>query len=154
VHPDTRASNLLKFLRDTPGVSIGRLFANTSAGKRLDEVVPVFGKIVDADLELFSPEKIRSSDLVYIALPSGEALKLVPQILAEGKRVIDLGGDFRLKDAALYERYYKRPHTAAESAAKRSIRPAGMVLPMKFVQPHLFPTRAVIPRPQSFRLHR
>lgn len=141
---------LIKILKRHPGVSIGRLFANTSAGKRLDEVVPVFGKIVDADLELFSPEKIRSSDLVYIALPSGEALKLVPQILAEGKRVIDLGGDFRLKDAALYERYYKRPHTAPEA-----LQSAVFGLPEWFTDeirsaafvsnPGCYPTGAILP---------
>jgi N-acetyl-gamma-glutamyl-phosphate reductase len=106
---------LLKILNRHSRVSIDKLFANTSAGKRLAEVVPAFAKSIDKELEVFSPEKIASSDLVFIALPSGGALELVPQILAAGKRIIDLGGDFRLKDTALYERYYKRVHTAPEA---------------------------------------
>ncbi len=141
---------LLRILKRHSGVSIDRLFANTSAGKRLEEVVPVFGKSIDASLEVFSPEKIQSSDLVYIALPSGEALRLVPQILAAGKRIIDLGGDFRLKDTALYERFYKRPHTAPEA-----LQSAVFGLPEWFADeireaafvsnPGCYPTSAILP---------
>jgi N-acetyl-gamma-glutamyl-phosphate reductase len=103
---------LIKILLHHPNVIIDKLFANTSAGKHLSEVAPVFRKTFDPVLESFSIEKIAQSDLVFIALPSGEALNLVPHILAAGKKVIDLGGDFRLKNTSLYERYYKRTHTA------------------------------------------
>jgi N-acetyl-gamma-glutamyl-phosphate reductase len=103
---------LIKILLHHPNVIIDKLFANTSVGKHLSEVVPVFRKTFDPVLESFSIEKIAQSDLIFIALPSGEALNLVPQILTAGKRVIDLGGDFRMKDTSLYERYYKRTHTA------------------------------------------
>jgi N-acetyl-gamma-glutamyl-phosphate reductase len=103
---------LLKILTRHPQVHIDRLFANTSAGKSFAEVVPLFTKTLDKTLESFSIKAIKASDVVFIALPSGEALNLVPEILMSGKRVIDLGGDFRLKDTATYERYYKRPHTA------------------------------------------
>ncbi|MFZ1977448.1 MAG: N-acetyl-gamma-glutamyl-phosphate reductase [Bacteroidota bacterium] len=141
---------LIKILKRHPGVSIDRLFANTSAGKRLDEVVPAFGKTIDAELEIFSPEKIKTSDLICIALPSGEALKIVPQILAEGKRVIDLGGDFRLKDTALYERYYKRPHTAPEALQSAVFGLpewfAGEIRTAAFVSnPGCYPTGAILP---------
>jgi len=47
-------------------------------------------------------------------LPSGEALGVVPQLLDKDITVIDLGGDFRLKDASLYERYYGRRHPMPE----------------------------------------
>ena len=63
-------------------------------------------------LEPYSIDKISKSDLIFIALPSGEAMNLVPAMLSAGKRVIDLGGDFRLQDTSLYERYYKRTHSA------------------------------------------
>ena len=47
-----------------------------------------------------------------VALPSGEAMNMVPELLERGKRVIDLGGDFRFKDASLYEKFYKHEHKA------------------------------------------
>lgn len=106
---------LVKILLKHPHVKLDVLFANTSAGKRYDEVAPQFRSRLDVQLEAFSIEKVKTSDLVFIALPSGEALNLVPQLLAAGKRVIDLGGDFRLKDITLYKRYYKRDHTAPEA---------------------------------------
>jgi N-acetyl-gamma-glutamyl-phosphate reductase len=105
-------AELIKILVRHPSVKIDRLFANTSAGKHLDEVVPSFKKTLDIVLESFNVDSIMNSDLVFIALPSGEALKLVPGILSKGKKVIDLGGDFRLQDTSLYEKYYKRTHTA------------------------------------------
>ncbi len=103
---------LLKILVHHPGVKIDRLFANSSAGKHLSDVAPLFNKTLDIVLEPYSVDKILKSDLIFVALPSGEAMNIVPAILSAGKRVIDLGGDFRLQDTSLYERYYKRAHSA------------------------------------------
>lgn len=141
---------LIKYLLRHPQVNIDTLFANTSAGKHLSEVAPVFGKNFDPALESFSVDKIAKSDLVFIALPSGEALNLVPQILAAGKKVIDLGGDFRLKDTSLYEKYYKRTHTALNelSAAVYGL-PEWHALQLKNAQfisnPGCYPTSAILP---------
>lgn len=107
-------AELLKILSRHSGVEVGRLFANTSAGRRLDEVNPWFRKGIAATIESYEPEKVDGSDLIFIALPSGEAMKIAPELLAAGKRVIDLGGDFRLTDPLAYERYYERSHTALD----------------------------------------
>ena len=53
-------------------------------------------------------------DVAFVALPSGEAMKVVPLLKERVGKIIDLGGDFRLKSSALYEKYYRRPHTAPE----------------------------------------
>jgi N-acetyl-gamma-glutamyl-phosphate reductase len=105
-------AELLTILSKHPSVTIGKLFAHASAGKRVQDVLPRFLGILDAHLEPYSPEAACQSDMVFIALPSGEAMNLVPELLSRGKRVIDLGGDFRLESARVYERYYKRTHTA------------------------------------------
>jgi N-acetyl-gamma-glutamyl-phosphate reductase len=105
-------AELIKLLIKHPNVRIDKLFANTSAGKKLADVFPTFNKMLDITLEPYSVESIAKSDLIFVALPSGEAMNLIPDMLAAGKRVIDLGGDFRLQDTVLYERYYKRLHTA------------------------------------------
>lgn len=108
-------AELLKLLVRHPGVCIDRLFANTSAGKKIAEIFPVFNKTLDIVLEQYSAESVAKSDLIFIALPSGEAMNLVPGMLNAGKRVIDLGGDFRLQDTSLYEKYYKRQHKAKDT---------------------------------------
>jgi len=141
---------LLKILVRHPGVRIGRLFANSSAGKHLADVAPVFGKTVDRVLEPYSIDKISNSELIFIALPSGEAMNLVPAMLSAGKRIIDLGGDFRLQDTSLYERYYKRTHSAS-ALLKQSvyglpewnysqIQSASLI-----ANPGCYPTSAILP---------
>ncbi len=106
-------AELLKILLRHRYATIEKLFANTSAGKRVDNVYPLFGKTISTSYESYSIDAACASDLVFIALPSGEAMNIVPELLARGKKVIDLGGDFRLRDTATYQKYYKREHTSA-----------------------------------------
>jgi N-acetyl-gamma-glutamyl-phosphate reductase len=143
-------AELLKLLVRHSGVRIEKLFANTSAGKRLADVFPVFHKTLDVVLESYSVDSLDKSDLVFIALPSGEAMNIVPGMLAAGKRVIDLGGDFRLQDTSLYERYYKRTHSAAAALSqvvyglpewnKSKIASAALI-----ANPGCYPTSAILP---------
>jgi N-acetyl-gamma-glutamyl-phosphate reductase len=141
---------LLKILVRHPGVCIDKLFANSSAGKHLADVAPSFGKTIDRVLELYSLDAITKSDLMFIALPSGEAMNLVPAMLSAGKRVIDLGGDFRLQDTSLYERYYKRTHSASAILQQSvyglpewnyaQIKSASLI-----ANPGCYPTSAILP---------
>ena len=111
-------AELLKILLRHRYAAIEKLFANTSAGKHVDEVYPSFGKTSSATYESYSVDAACASDLVFIALPSGEAMNIIPELLDRGKKVIDLGGDFRLRDAATYQKYYKREHTSAHLLSK------------------------------------
>jgi N-acetyl-gamma-glutamyl-phosphate reductase len=141
---------LLKILVRHPGVKIDKLFANSSAGKRIADVAPSFGKILDIMLEPYSIEQISKSDLIFIALPSGEAMNFVPAMLLSGKRIIDLGGDFRLQDISLYERYYKRAHSANATLKQAvyglpewnfaQIKSAALI-----ANPGCYPTSAILP---------
>ena len=141
---------LLKILSGHPHVQIDKVFANSSAGKSLHEVHPWFKNRLDIRFESFAIESVCSSDTVFIALPSGEAMNVVPQLLSLGKKVIDLGGDFRLKEVALYETYYKRTHAAREFLTKsvyglpewnsKAIKSASLV-----ANPGCYPTSAILP---------
>ncbi len=64
------------------------------------------GLVVDAAV----PE----SDAVFLALPHGAAAQMVPDLIATGAAIIDLGPDFRLHDPAEYPRWYRFEHPAAE----------------------------------------
>ncbi|MGE5315418.1 MAG: N-acetyl-gamma-glutamyl-phosphate reductase [Acidobacteriota bacterium] len=106
-------AELIRILLGHPHVRIASVFAHSSAGKRVDEVYPSLKRRTDLVFEEYAPGKVRTSDLVFIALPSGEAMKIVPELVDAKLRVIDLGGDFRLQDTGAYQKYYKRDHTAA-----------------------------------------
>jgi N-acetyl-gamma-glutamyl-phosphate reductase len=106
-------AELLRILLRHPSVVVGDLYANTSAGKRVSELYPQFRGVTDATYGTFDAGSAAAHDAVFIALPSGEAMHLTHGLLQHGTRIIDLGGDFRLQDVALYQKYYKRDHTAA-----------------------------------------
>jgi N-acetyl-gamma-glutamyl-phosphate reductase len=107
-------AELMRLLSVHRCVKLARVFANNSAGKRVDEVYPIFKKKVPLRFEQYAPDTVDGVDVVFLALPSGDAMRIVPSLLQKGKRVIDLGGDFRLRDATLYEKYYRRKHTAKD----------------------------------------
>jgi N-acetyl-gamma-glutamyl-phosphate reductase len=141
---------LLRILLRHSGVTVGKLFANNSAGKRVVDVYPSFTRRLDAVYEPYSVDAACSSDLVFLALPSGEAMNLVPELLERGKRVIDLGGDFRLRDAATYQQYYNREHRSARLLSeavyglpewhRERIKAANLV-----ANPGCYPTSATLP---------
>ncbi len=143
-------AELLHFLLQHPHITIHKVFANTAVGKRVDEVYPQFRKKNDLVYEQYSLEKVQPCELIFIALPSGEAMHLVPDLLNAKKRVIDLGGDFRLRDAEIYTQYYKHPHTASSFLSqsvyglsewnKEEIRNAQLI-----ANPGCYPTSILLP---------
>ncbi len=141
---------LLKILSRHPRVHIDKIFANNSAGKFLHEVHPWFKNRLDLRFESFDSAAVCSSDVVFIALPSGEAMNVVPQLLSLGKKIIDFGGDFRLKDISLYENFYKRTHSAQDIVSQAvyglpewnfsAIKSASLI-----ANPGCYPTSAILP---------
>ena len=78
-------------------------------------VFPRFARQLDLPIESLDVERlIRSCDMALLALPHGTAMELAPKLLAANKRVVDLSGDFRLNDPALYPQWYQFQHTHPE----------------------------------------
>jgi N-acetyl-gamma-glutamyl-phosphate reductase len=69
---------------------------------------------VDLTFEQLSPDEVSPADITFVALPSGEAMSVVPPLVRSGRRTIDLSGDFRLGSAAVYEKFYHRTHVAPD----------------------------------------
>lgn len=77
-------------------------------------------------------------------------MNIVPELLNRGKKVIAHGGDFRLRDAAQYEQFYRRPHQATTLLSKsvcglpewnrEQIKTATLV-----ANPGCYPTSAILP---------
>jgi N-acetyl-gamma-glutamyl-phosphate reductase len=65
-----------------------------------------------------TPQALRGCDVVFFATPSGVAMSEARALLDAGARVIDLSADFRLRDVAEWERWYKLKHAAPELVAE------------------------------------
>lgn len=103
-------SELLRILLLHPNAEIAMVTANEHAGKAVGEVHKNLNGL--ANLRFVTPPADISSldvDLVFFALPHGQALEIVPQ-LPPGVKAIDLSGDFRIDDRDTFERAYGSPH--------------------------------------------
>src|ERR1051325_1559732 len=108
-------AELLRILLFHPRASVELVTANEHAGKAVGEVHRNLRRRTNLRFEK-APEEfesLSSHDCLFLALPHGQALEIAPR-LATGLKVVDLSGDFRLRDAASFEEHYGRAHTAAE----------------------------------------
>lgn len=98
-----------------PHVEVVYVTAESQQGQSMSGLYPNLRSFVDQTMIAVDPECIgRDSDVTFISLPSGKAMSLVPTLLQQGSKVIDIAADFRLRDAALYPTWYKITHTAPE----------------------------------------
>ncbi len=106
---------LVRLLLGHPAVELVVATGHSTVGQRLDRVHPALRGRTELSFAAADSPLLSDLDAVFVALPHGEAMAVVPSLLAGGKtRVIDLGGDFRLADAATYRRYYGAEHAAPE----------------------------------------
>ena len=108
-------SELLRILLFHPNVELAFVTANEHAGKRVGEVHRNLNGLTDLSF-VATPENLDNVDCVFLALPHGQAMDIVPRFPVEIK-AIDLSGDFRLRDQSVFEKHYKQPHTAMETQA-------------------------------------
>jgi N-acetyl-gamma-glutamyl-phosphate reductase len=107
-------AELLRILLGHPEVRVRTVTASSSAGQRVDALYPAFAGLTDLVYGELLPADLAGVDVAFVALPSGEAMKVIPALRKKVDRVIDLGGDFRLPSPDLYTAYYGHPHTAAD----------------------------------------
>ena len=104
---------LLRLLCGHPGVKVVAATSRRFAGVPVADVYPVFSGRTDLAYTDTSPEEMAAvADLVFLALPHGVSMEVAPRFLKAGRKVIDLSADFRIRDVATYESWYRR-HTAA-----------------------------------------
>lgn len=98
---------LIKILSKHPKVDLKILNSRTNAGKK---VKSVYGDFSDSKLAFTdaSFDEINKTDVVFLAMPHGEALGMVPKLKP---KVIDLGPDYRFKDTKAYEKVYGNKHS-------------------------------------------
>ena len=103
-------SELLRILLFHPQVELVFVTANEQAGKPVGEVHRNLNGLTELAF-VKEPEKLDGVECVFLALPHGQAMEIVPRLPGSIK-AIDLSGDFRLRDQAVFEKHYKQTHTA------------------------------------------
>lgn len=107
-------AELMRILVRHPDVRLRTVLAGKNAGERVDALYPDLARRIDLSFGPLDPTAVRGADVLFLALPSGEAMRFLPGVCADVGRVIDLSGDFRLSDADVYRRYYRHEHAAPE----------------------------------------
>ena len=85
-------AELLRILSSHPGVRVQKVTAASSAGKRVDALYPAFAGECDLEYDELVPAGLGGIDVAFVALPSGEAMKIIPLLKERVGRIIDLGG--------------------------------------------------------------
>ncbi|GAB3398243.1 N-acetyl-gamma-glutamyl-phosphate reductase [Massilia agilis] len=105
---------LLRLLAVHPQVELTAITSRKEDGLPVADMFPSLRDRVN--LAFSAPDKadLTKCDVVFFATPHGVAMAQAPELLKAGVKVIDLAADFRIKDASVFEKWYKIPHTAPE----------------------------------------
>jgi N-acetyl-gamma-glutamyl-phosphate reductase len=108
-------AELLRLCHSHPDLDVAWATGDTQAGTLVGGLYPSLAAAYPGlAFETFDPAMAAGVDLVFLALPHGASQRLMPGLLGAGVKVVDLGADFRLRDAAVYERWYGEAHVAAD----------------------------------------
>lgn len=112
-------SELLRILLSHPNAEIVFVTANEQAGKPVGEVHRNLYGLTNLVFSAAPEDAAALTDLdcVFLALPHGQAMEVVPR-LPENLKAIDLSGDFRLRDQESFEQHYGRAHSAMEAQSE------------------------------------
>ena len=111
-------AELLRILAGHPEAEVSFATAGKHAGKAIAELHPNFIGFYDSKFVSYDPDLAESADVVFVGLPHGSSMKVVPELVSKGVRVVDLSGDFRFSDAAAYESWYGAVHEAPHLIGK------------------------------------
>ncbi|MDA2923484.1 N-acetyl-gamma-glutamyl-phosphate reductase [Acidobacteria bacterium AH-259-L09] len=99
---------LIHILLRHPHAELTWISSQQHAGKKLEEVYPHLRKFLDIRFSALEEVPASQLDVLFLALPQGEAMKLVPG-LPQKLVIIDLSGDFRIADPRIFEEFYHFP---------------------------------------------
>ena len=104
---------LARLLFRHPGVELISVTGRSAAGQKLGKIFPHL-----AGIDLTIEAKLRRVDLVFSAMPHGESAPEVMPLMEQGLKVVDMSGDFRLKEAREWQLWYGHAHPAPEMIKK------------------------------------
>ncbi|MDO5851430.1 MAG: N-acetyl-gamma-glutamyl-phosphate reductase [Methanobacteriaceae archaeon] len=134
---------LIRLLKFHPHVNINQITSRKHAGKKVSDLHP---NLQDVDLKFTDVDDI-DADVIFSALPHGVSMNIIPDLLENGSKVIDLSGDFRFNDIDTYEKWYGIEHKYPDLKAvfglpeinRELIKDANLI-----ANPGCFPTGAIL----------
>ena len=108
---------LLRLLAQHPQVELKAITSRKEAGTPVARMFPSLRKRVELAFIEPSARALAGCDVVFFATPNGVAMGEARAVM-EFSRVVDLSADFRIKDVAEWERWYKTKHAAPELVAQ------------------------------------
>lgn len=106
---------LIRILAQHPQVELASLASHSYAGKKFSSVYPAFKNVTDLVCQEEDLDKLaKDIEILFFALPHKLAAEKISDALLKNVRVIDLGSDFRLHDAASYDTYYGFTHPSPQ----------------------------------------
>ena len=140
---------LLRLLAGHSGVELKAITSRGDAGKAVAEMFPNLRGFVGLNFSDPKDAPLHDCDVVFFATPNGIAMQQAASLLDAGVKVIDLAADFRIKDVALWEKWYGMTHASptliAEAVyglpevSRAQIRGARLV-----ANPGCYPTSAIL----------
>jgi N-acetyl-gamma-glutamyl-phosphate reductase len=105
---------LLRLLSQHPKAELAVITSRTEAGMPVAEMFPNLRRRVDLKFTAPSRETLSRCDVVFFATPNGVAMNETRALYDAGVRVVDIAADFRIKDVAVWEQWYKMKHACPE----------------------------------------
>ena len=107
-------AELLRILVDHPEVRIQAVTSRGEAGKPVSALFPNLSPRLELDFIQPDPAGLKNCECVFFAAPNGTAMHMVPELIEAGVKVVDLAADFRIRDAAVWESWYRQAHACPD----------------------------------------
>jgi len=111
---------LLRILLGHPHAEVVYVSANTTAGP-VSEIWPEFAGQTDLVCAPYDAGEAAKAELIFLATPHKVSMRLAPDLVEQGVRVIDISGDFRLSSPDEYVKWYKAEHHEAPHLLKEAV---------------------------------
>lgn len=109
---------LLRLLVNHPHAEVVAITSRSEDGVAVADMFPSLRGLLDLRFSVPDVKVLGGCDVVFFATPHNVAMRMMPELLAENVRVIDLSADFRLRDAGIWSDWYHETHVCPELLAE------------------------------------
>ena len=105
---------ILRLLANHPHAELTAITSRSDAGLPVADMFPSLRGFISLSFSDPATANLSACDVVFFATPHGVAMDQAQTLIAAGVKIIDLAADFRLQDVAVFENWYKMPHSCPE----------------------------------------
>jgi N-acetyl-gamma-glutamyl-phosphate reductase len=109
---------LLRILAQHPDADVRVITSRGEAGTLVADMFPSLRGRYDLKFVTPADANLKQCDIVFFATPHGVAMAQARDLVTAGVKIIDLAADFRLRDTAIFEKWYKIPHSCPDLLAE------------------------------------